>query len=68
MKKVEINDNLNIEINRMQIVCDLFDDSGNPIGSPNQVVELSDGELETLDISGFQPLLDKFQQSGSPEA
>lgn len=52
----------------MQIVCDLFDDSGNPIGSPNQVVELSDGELETLDISGFQPLLDKFQQSGSPEA
>ena len=67
MKKTKITENLNLEITRVQIVCNLYDDKGSAIGSPSQVVELDSEECAEIDFSVCQPLAGKFSAAPSTQ-
>lgn len=58
--RLKLGEGVYLEVTRVEVVGNLFDESGAPLGDGNYAVNLNGAEVVSLGISDIQVLADKF--------
>lgn len=58
--RVKLGEGVYLEVTRVEVVGNLYDESGAPLGDGNYAVNLNGAEVVSLGISDIQVLADKF--------
>lgn len=61
--RVKLGEGVYLEVTRVEVVGNLYDESGAPLGDGNYAVNLNGAEVVSLGISDIQVLADKFNAS-----
>ena len=61
--RLKLGEGVYLEVTRVEVVGNLFDESGEPLGDGNYAVNLNGAEVVSLGISDIQVLADKFNAS-----
>ena len=62
--RVKLGEGVYLEVTRVEVVGNLYDESGAPLGDGNYAVNLDAEQVLALGISNIQPIADRFHQSG----
>lgn len=58
--RVKLSEGVYLEVARVEVVGNLYDEGGAPLGDGNYAVNLNGAEVVSLGISDIQVLADKF--------
>ena len=61
--RVKLGEGVYLEVTRVEVVGNLYDENGAPLGDGNYAVNLNGAEVVSLGISDIQVLADKFNAS-----
>ena len=62
--RLKIGDGVYLEVTRVEVVGNLYDESGAPLGDGNYAVNLDAEQVLELGIANIQPIADRFHASG----
>lgn len=62
--RLKIGEGVYLEVTRVEVVGNLYDESGAPLGDGNYAVNLDAEQVLELGIANIQPIADRFHQSG----
>lgn len=62
--RLKIGEGVYLEVTRVEVVGNLYDEGGAPLGDGNYAVNLNAEQVLELGISNIQPIADRFHQSG----
>ena len=62
--RLKIGDGVYLEVTRVEVVGNLYDEGGAPLGDGNYAVNLDAEQVLELGIANIQPIADRFHQSG----
>ena len=62
--RLKIGEGVYLEVTRVEVVGNLYDESGAPLGDGNYAVNLDAEQVLALGISNIQPIADRFHASG----
>lgn len=58
--RLKLADNVYLEVTRVEVVGNLYDENGAPLGDGNYAVNLDAEQVLALGIANIQPIADKF--------
>lgn len=58
--RLKLADNVYLEVTHVEVVGNLYDENGAPLGDGNYAVSLDAEQVLALGISNIQPIADKF--------
>ena len=61
--RVKLGEGVYLEVTRVEVVGNLYDESGAPLGDGNYAVNLNAEQVLALGIANIQPIADKFHAS-----
>ena len=61
--RVKLGEGVYLEVTRVEVVGNLYDESGAPLGDGNYAVNLNAEQVLALGIANIQPIADKFNAS-----
>ena len=62
--RLKIGEGVFLEVTRVEVVGNLYDEGGAPLGDGNYAVNLDAEQVLALGIANIQPIADRFHQSG----
>ena len=62
--RVKLGEGVYLEVTRVEVVGNLYDESGAPLGDGNYAVNLNAEQVLELGIANIQPIADRFHASG----
>lgn len=62
--RLKIGEGVYLEVTRVEVVGNLYDENGAPLGDGNYAVNLDAEQVLELGIANIQPIADRFHQSG----
>ena len=62
--RLKIGEGVYLEVTRVEVVGNLYDENGDTLGDGNYAVNLDAEQVLALGISNIQPIADRFHQSG----
>ena len=62
--RLKIGDGVYLEVTRVEVVGNLYDEGGAPLGDGNYAVNLDAEQVLELGIANIQPIADRFHASG----
>ena len=62
--RVKLGEGVYLEVTRVEVVGNLYDESGAPLGDGNYAVNLDAEQVLELGIANIQPIADRFHASG----
>lgn len=62
--RLKIGEGVYLEVTRVEVVGNLYDENGDTLGDGNYAVNLNAEQVLALGISNIQPIADRFHQSG----
>ena len=62
--RLKIGDGVYLEVARVEVVGNLYDEGGAPLGDGNYAVNLDAEQVLELGIANIQPIADRFHASG----
>ena len=66
--RLKLSDGVYLEVTRVEVVGNLYDESGEPLGDGNYAINLNGAEVVSLGISDIQVLADKFNATKIEES
>ena len=62
--RLKIGEGVYLEVTRVEVVGNLYDENGAPLGDGNYAVNLDAEQVLELGIANIQPIADRFHASG----
>lgn len=62
--RLKIGEGIYLEVTRVEVVGNLYDESGDTLGDGNYAVNLDAEQVLALGIANIQPIADRFHASG----
>ncbi len=62
--RLKIGEGVYLEVTRVEVVGNLYDEGGAPLGGGNYAVNLDAEQVLAFGISNIQPIADRFHASG----
>ena len=62
--RLKIGEGVYLEVTRVEVVGNLYDEGGAPLGDGNYAVNLDAEQVLELGIANIQPIADRFHASG----
>lgn len=62
--RLKIEDGVYLEVTRVEVVGNLYDENGDTLGDGNYAINLDAEQVLELGIANIQPIADRFHASG----